>query len=104
MTSTRRRQLSRIYQRTFESDEDARAAVNDDPGVLAHALFLEAVNSDDVTSIETARSYLASRLAELEPAVGGAAARVSALFEERLDAWRDDHRHSRLPKPPVSSG
>ena len=104
MTSTRRRQLSRIYQRTFESDEDARAAVNDDPGVLAHALFLEAVNSDDVTSIETARSCLASRLAELEPAVGGAAARVSALFEERLDAWRDAHRHSRLPKPPVSSG
>ena len=104
MTSTRRRQLSRIYQRTFESDEDARAAVNDDPGVLAHALFLEAVNSDDVTSIETALSYLASRLADLETTVEAAAGRITALFEGHLDAWRDDAGNSRLPKPPVSSG
>ena len=59
MTDSRHRQLSRIFQRKIEDDEHARAAISADPGVLASALFLEAVESDDVTSVEGALGYLA---------------------------------------------
>ena len=56
MSDTRHRQLSRIYARSIESDDDARAAIRRDPGILASALFEECAQSDDVTSIETARA------------------------------------------------
>ena len=46
MSDSRHRQLSRIYERPIESDEDARAAVSADPGILASAIFLEAAESD----------------------------------------------------------
>ena len=88
MTDSRHRQLSRIYQRPIEDDEDARAAIAADPGVLASALFLEAAESDDVTSIETALEYLADRLAFLGDLVGPMASQVEAEFGAKVQAWR----------------
>ena len=88
MTDPRHRQLSRIYQRPIEDDEDARAAIAADPGVLASALFLEAAQSDDVTSLQTARAYLAERLDYLGVDSGGGAAVVTDAFEKHLSAWR----------------
>ena len=87
MSDSRHRQLSRIYQRPIEDDESARAVVNADPGTLASALFLEAVESDDVTSIESARGYLADRLAYLGNIVQAASSLVRSDFEARLKAW-----------------
>lgn len=81
-------QLSRIYDRPLGSEADARAAIGADPGVLANALFAEAADSDDVTSIESARDYFEGRLAFLADNVPGAAvASLRATFEERLRAW-----------------
>ena len=88
MTDPRHRQLSRIYQRPIEDDEDARAAVAADPGVLASALFLECAESDDVTSVEAARNYCAERLDYLRDLLGENASSVTAGFESRLRAWR----------------
>ena len=88
MTDSRHRQLSRIYQRPIEDDEDARAAIAAEPGVLASGLFLEAAESDDVTSVETALEYLADRLAFLGDLVGPMASQVEAEFETKVQAWR----------------
>lgn len=88
MTDPRHRQLSRIYERPIEDDEDARAAVAADPGVLASALFLECVESDDVTSVEAAQRYFADRLDELRDLLGESADSVTAAFESKLQAWR----------------
>lgn len=87
MTDPRHRQLSRIYQRTIENDEDARAATAEDPGVLASALFLEAVESDDVTSVGSARVYLADRLGYLGRLITDPS-RVQEAFERKLEAWQ----------------
>ncbi|MGE0599232.1 MAG: hypothetical protein AB7J35_07690 [Dehalococcoidia bacterium] len=87
MSETRHRQLSRIYHCPIESDDDARAAINGDPGILASALFDEAVASDDVTSIETAKTYLEDRLNFLGNVTSGAAADIRKLFDERVNAW-----------------
>lgn len=87
MSDSRHRQLSRIYHRTIEDDDDARAAINGDPGILASALFLEAVESDDVTSIETAREYLEVRLAFLGNLAADSRDAILAAFEQRLKAW-----------------
>lgn len=87
MSDSRHRQLSRIYQRTIENDEDARAAITADPGVLATALFLEAAESDDVTSGETGRAYLADRIAFFGDLVAGVEAAIRAAFEDRIKAW-----------------
>lgn len=87
MSDSRHRQLSRIYGRPIESDADARAAVLADPGVLASALFMEAVESDDVTSIESARAYLRDRLDFLAELVAEASPAIRAGFEERVHAW-----------------
>ena len=87
MSDSRHRQLSRIYNQTIEDDDDARAAIHGVPGILASALFLEAVESDDVTSIETARQYLEDRLAFLGNLAADARDGVLAAFEERLKAW-----------------
>ena len=87
MSETRHRQLSRIYNCPIDSDEDARAAINGDPGILASALFDEAVASDDVISIETAKTYLEDRLKFLGPATSGAADSIRRSFDERVSAW-----------------
>lgn len=87
MTLPRHRQLSRIYERAIETDEDARQAVHAAPGVLASALFHEAADSDDVTSVEAARAYLAERMDDLAEAVAGDAEAVTAAFEAQLRAW-----------------
>ena len=88
MSDSRHRQLSRIYNRTIEDDDDARAAISADPGILASALFEEAAESDDVTSIESARDYLRDRLAYLGTLVTSDDASIRAQFERRLQAWR----------------
>lgn len=77
-----------MYVRPIEDDEDARAAIAAEPGVLASELFLEAVESDDVTSVETALEYLADRLAFLGDLVGPMAPQVEAEFETKVQAWR----------------
>jgi hypothetical protein len=87
MSDSRHRQLSRIYERSIESDDDARNAINGEPGILASALFLEAVESDDVTSIETARTYMEDRLAFLGNLASDAGIEVRKVFEERVSAW-----------------
>ena len=87
MSDSRHRQLSRIYNRTIEDDDDARAAVTADPGILASAIFEEAADSDDVTSIETAQEYFRDRLAFLGSLVSPAEAEVRGHFETRLQAW-----------------
>jgi hypothetical protein len=87
MSDTRHRQLSRIYARSIESDDDARAAIRRDPGILASALFEECAQSDDVTSIETARAYLGDRLEFLGDLVEADADAVREAFEARVAAW-----------------
>ncbi len=87
MSDTRHRQLSRIYSCPIETDDDARAAIDGDPGILASALFLEAVESDDVTSIETAKTYLEDRLAFLGNLTSGADGTIRQQFDERVGAW-----------------
>ena len=87
MTDTRHRQLSRIYDRHIATDEDARAAVSGDPGILALALFEESASSDDVTSVESGRAYLEDRLVFLGNLVSDEADAVRASFEERVAAW-----------------
>lgn len=81
------RQLSRIYQRPLETPLAAREAIVRDPGVLASALFLEAAESDDVTSIEAALAYCDARLDELAEFVGEARRAVRVRFEEKVQAW-----------------
>lgn len=87
MSDSRHRQLSRIYQRTIEDDENARAAINAEPGVLASALFLEAVESDDVTSAEAAHLYLGDRLAFFGQLVEAATGDIKERFEAKVRAW-----------------
>lgn len=81
------RQLSRIYQRPLETVEDGRAAVAADPAVLVSALFIEAAESDDVTSIESALAYCDARLAELAPFVGDLAPAIRERFARKVEAW-----------------
>ncbi len=87
MSDSRHRQLSRIYNRTIEDDDDAREAVTAEPGILASALFLEATESDDVTSMDSARGYLEDRLSFLGHLVAGVEQTVREAFERRLKAW-----------------
>lgn len=87
MSDSRHRQLARIYERPIETDADARAAISGDPGILASALFLEAVESDDVTSVETARAYLEDRLEFFGGLASEGADAVRAAFEIRVRAW-----------------
>jgi hypothetical protein len=85
----RLRQLSRIYNRILETPEDARAAIAADPGVLASALFHEAADSDDVTSVESAHAYLAARLAELSAFTGETASLVRQKFSALVARWEE---------------
>ena len=88
MKEPRLAQLSRIFETDIATDEAARAAIDARPGDFASALFLEAADSDDVTSVETARAYLEDRLGyfgELVDKAAGAAVRLA--FEARIKAW-----------------
>ena len=87
MSDSRHRQLSRIYARNIQDDDDARAAIRRDPGILALALFEETAQSDDVTSIEGARAYLEDRLAFFGNLASEEADSVRKGFEERVAAW-----------------
>ena len=87
MSDSRHVQLSRIYQRPIEDDEGARAVIEADPGTLAFAIFMEAAESDDVTSIESARVYFEDRIRFLGPIVESSAALLRSEFESRLKAW-----------------
>lgn len=88
MKEPRLAQLSRIFQTDIANHEAARAAINARPGDFASGLFLEAADSDDVTSAESARVYLADRLAYFGEIVEETAAvAVRAAFESRLKAW-----------------
>ncbi|MGB4861287.1 MAG: hypothetical protein WBO97_02405 [Tepidiformaceae bacterium] len=104
MSDSRHRQLSRIYDQPIETDDDARAAINRDPGILAAALFLEAVESDDVTSIETGRRYMEDRLAFLGGVVSGSAAAVREHFNQRVSAWAEPPDFAPRTNSNVSSG
>jgi hypothetical protein len=81
-------QLTRIFGREIASPEAARTAISASPAVLADALFAEAADSDDVTSIPSALDYLEGRLAFLgnliEPA---AASEIRDAVRTRLRAW-----------------
>lgn len=83
----RLRQLSRIYEREFTTQEDARAAIAAEPGVLASALFHEAAASDDVTSVETGLAYLEGRLEELSAFAGDSAPEVRRQFAAKVAPW-----------------
>lgn len=81
-------QLSRIFGRELESDEAARRAIAEDPATLAMALFQEAADSDDVTSVATANEYLEGRLDYLAELLShGGIERVRRAFAERVAAW-----------------
>jgi hypothetical protein len=84
----RYKQLSRIFATPIEDDEAARSAISARPGDFASALFLEAADSDDVTSSETALDYLAGRLTFFDGLITDAARHdVEAGFKARLKAW-----------------
>ncbi len=86
--SARHIQLSRMLDTTIEDDEAARRAISARPGDFASALFLEAADSDDVTSADNARDYLVLRLSAFEDLLDDATANaVRAAFDERLRAW-----------------
>ncbi len=87
LADPRLRQLSRIYQRPLETEDAARQAVAAQPAILASALFIEAAENDDVTSIEAALAYGEARLAELAPYTAGAADEVRRLLAEKLQTW-----------------
>jgi hypothetical protein len=81
-------QLSRMLGTTIEDDESARRALAARPGDFASALFLEAADSDDVTSAESALEYLEGRLATFADLLSAQAAdAVRGAFGERLKAW-----------------
>jgi hypothetical protein len=66
----------------------ARELVASRPAEFAHALFLEAADSDDVTSIEDARVYLEARISFFGDLVeSSAAAAIRAEFERLIAGW-----------------
>lgn len=86
--SERLRQLSRLFATPIPDDSAAAAAISARAAELASAFFLEAADSDDVTSEDSALAYLEGRLAYFGPLVAPeAAATVRAIFAERLRAW-----------------
>lgn len=70
------------------TDDEAREAISARPEAFATELFVEAADNDDVTSIDGARLYLDSRLADFGDLVSGEAeARIRAEFGRRLSGW-----------------
>ena len=55
---------------------------------MVDALVHEAAASDDITDVESARSYLGDRLQTLGDLLSGEqAARIRAIFAERTKEW-----------------
>ena len=68
--------------------ESARAAIAANPGALGAALVAEAAASDDVIDAESARAYLAGRLADLAPLLpDDTAGAVRAAFDAGVAPW-----------------
>jgi len=84
---SRHRQIARIYQCPIESDDDARAVISADPGILASGIFLEAADSDDVTDVPSALVYFDARMEYLAEFVGDFAPIVRHEFEHKIQAW-----------------
>ena len=86
--SERLRQLSRLFATSIPDESAAGAAISARAAELGSAFFLEAADSDDVTSEDSALVYLEGRLAYFGPLITPkAAATVRATFAERLRAW-----------------
>ena len=84
----RYKQLSRIFATLIEDDEAARSAISARPGDFASALFLEAADSDDVTSTESALDYLRGRLEFFDDVTTNEARQATeGSFRARLRAW-----------------
>ena len=88
--SVRLIQLGRIFAESPDGLTGARARdlVSSRSGHFAHALFLEAADSDDVTSAEDARIYFDARIAffgDLVPAAAIPAIRQA--YERLLARW-----------------
>lgn len=82
------RQLSRLLGTPLADDRAAEKEVSGRCEELAAALFLEAVDSDDVTGEESALAYLEGRLAYFGVLITPAAGTViRSAFSERLRAW-----------------
>lgn len=72
-----------------EDLDAARAVVARSPSAFAAAIFREAADSDDVTSLESARDYLEGRLAFFSEMVGpDTATGVRHAFDELLRTWQ----------------
>jgi hypothetical protein len=70
------------------TEAEARSAIAARPAEFAGALFLEAADSDDVTSVESALEYLEARLAFFGAMLTSETAdALRAAFRERLKAW-----------------
>ncbi|MFN8507971.1 MAG: hypothetical protein U0547_10450 [Dehalococcoidia bacterium] len=83
-------QVARLLglERAGLTAEGARAAIAARPGDLGLALVAEAADSDDVTDAESARVYLAGRLADLVTLIPPASVEaVRAAFEAGIAAW-----------------
>ena len=88
--SVRLIQLGRIFAESPDSltGERARDLIVARPGDFARALFLEAADSDDVTSIEDARVYLGARLEFFGDFVPPTArGQIRDAFEGLLARW-----------------
>jgi len=82
-------QLARLLRLSRTSPRDViLAAVRQQPQTLAAAFFAEAADNDDVISAETARGYLADRLAFFAGLIDAAtAADIERRFAHHLKAW-----------------
>lgn len=67
----------------------ARRTISAAPAAFAAAIFREAADSDDVTSMETARDHLAARLTYFADIVAPETQEsVRAAFEQLLATWQ----------------
>lgn len=81
-------QLSRLFGIPIRDDETARAAIATHPGDFARALFHEAADSDDVTSVPSAMSYLEDRLLFFDSLIpDGVGESIRLAYREYLRAW-----------------
>ncbi|MGD9933432.1 MAG: hypothetical protein AB7T37_06910 [Dehalococcoidia bacterium] len=82
-------QLARLLGLPRNSGRDlVLDAVRQQADVLAAAFFVEAANNDDVTSADSAREYLADRLAFFADIIDEAtAAEIRDRFAHHLKSW-----------------
>ncbi len=82
-------QLARILGLPGDSDEAAViAAASASAADLAHALFQEAADSDDVFDAESGQAYFEARLAYLADFIPDRALpAIREAFQQKLKAW-----------------